>query len=920
MNSVKSGEVSSSLFYFLNAALRWPVLPFPAYSLYIKVMFIHCLCLYFWITCLFVINLKIQAEVQPFYPMETRREFIQKAAMLAGGTGLAGMLPPSIQKALAIDPVKGSTYLDAEHVVILMQENRSFDHCYGTLQGVRGFNDPRAINLPNKNRVWLQTNAAGETYSPFRLDLKDSKSTWMSSLPHSWENQVDARNHGKYNRWLDVKASGNKDFKKMPLTLGYYDREDIPFYYALADAFTVCDQNFCSSLTGTTPNRLYLWTGTIREQQNTASKANVKNEDVDYDKLARWKTFPERLEENNISWKIYQNEISLPTGLEGEEDSWLANFTDNPIEWFEQYHVRFHKEYYPFIQKMEKVLPVQIADSKKKLETLAEGSDEYKKTQREIAQKEQYLKIVINDLEEWKPEKFDKLSDFEKNIHLKAFTTNRKDPDYHKLASLQYDDNGTGREMQVPKGDVLYQFREDVSNGQLPAVSWVVAPENFSDHPGAPWYGAWYLSEVMDILTKNPEVWKKTIFILCYDENDGYFDHVPPYVAPDPNQKHTGKVSGGIDAAVEQVGLEQELKRKRENPARDSRASPIGLGYRVPLLVASPWSRGGVVNSEVFDHTSILQFLEKFLSHKTGKEIKENNIGKWRRTVCGDLTSVFRPYNGEKISLPEFVQRKPFLESVHKAKFKQLPANFRALNDSDIQQINKDVNHAGILPKQESGVRAASAIPYQLYVEGGLSDDKQTFNMSLKASDQVFGKKSEGAPFIVYAPGAYLNNGVFDPVRVWNYAVASGDTLNDQWPVSDFEHGAYHLQTHGPNGFLREFRGNSADPGLKTALEYQAVKGSPKKLSGNVELKLINPDKAKTLTIEIADHAYKHGKQARILKPGASATVVLDLSKSFGWYDFSVKVKGNTSFEVRYAGHVETGRPGFTDPAMGKVI
>ena len=134
-----------------------------------------------------------------------------------------------------------------------MQENRSFDHTYGTLQGVRGFNDPRAIQLPNKNKVWLQSTNNGDTYAPFRLDIKNTKSTWMHSLPHSWGNQVDARNNGKFDKWLDAKHSGHEEYKEMPLTLGYSTREDIPFYYELADAFTVCDQNFCSSLTGTTP-------------------------------------------------------------------------------------------------------------------------------------------------------------------------------------------------------------------------------------------------------------------------------------------------------------------------------------------------------------------------------------------------------------------------------------------------------------------------------------------------------------------------------------------------------------------------------------------------------------------------------------------------------------------------------------------
>ncbi|MBL7762827.1 MAG: phospholipase C, phosphocholine-specific, partial [Chitinophagaceae bacterium] len=289
--------------------------------------------------------------------MDTRREFVKKAALLSSGIGFLNAFPASVRNALAIDPAPGSTFMDAEHIVLLMQENRSFDHCYGSLKGVRGFNDPRAITLPNKNPVWLQTNAKGETYAPFRLNIKDTKATWMSSLPHGWEDQTDARNNGHFDKWLDAKPSGNEEYREMPLTMGFYNRLDIPFYYALADAFTVCDQNFCSSLTGTTPNRLHFWTGTLRAEQNAKAKANVKNEDVDYAREVHWKSFPERLEENNISWKIYQNEISLPSGLAGEEDAWLANFTDNPIEWFSQYNVRFSETYIAFAKKMMAVLP-----------------------------------------------------------------------------------------------------------------------------------------------------------------------------------------------------------------------------------------------------------------------------------------------------------------------------------------------------------------------------------------------------------------------------------------------------------------------------------------------------------------------------------------------------------------------------------
>ncbi|HTF31329.1 MAG TPA: alkaline phosphatase family protein, partial [Flavitalea sp.] len=186
--------------------------------------------------------------------MDTRREFLKKAILLSGATGFSGMVPASIQRALAIDPAFGSTYLDAEHIVILMQENRSFDHCFGTLQGVRGFNDPRAVILPDKKPVWLQTNKNGETYSPFRLNIRDSKVTWMGDLPHSRASQVDAYNKGKYDNWLPSKRSTKEQYAAMPLTMGYYNRQDLPFNYALADAFTICDQHFCSAMTSTTPN------------------------------------------------------------------------------------------------------------------------------------------------------------------------------------------------------------------------------------------------------------------------------------------------------------------------------------------------------------------------------------------------------------------------------------------------------------------------------------------------------------------------------------------------------------------------------------------------------------------------------------------------------------------------------------------
>jgi phospholipase C len=843
--------------------------------------------------------------------MDNRRDFLKKATVLASGAGMLNILPASILKARAINPAPGSTFMDAEHIVLLMQENRSFDHTYGTLQGVRGFNDPRAIQQYDKKPVWLQTNKEGDTYAPFHLDIKDTKATWMSSLPHSWSNQVDARNNGRHDKWLDAKHSGHKEYSGMPLTMGYYTRQDIPFYYALADAFTVCDQNFCSSLTGTTPNRLYFWSGTIREKQAEAM-ARVWNGDADYGKWANWTTFPERLEENGISWKVYQNEISAGVGFEGEEDAWLGNFTDNPLEFFTQYYVKLSAAYIANLPKAAIKAEAEIKKMEASLPALnGEKAEQLKK------RIEEYKKYLLQNAEEQKIytiEKYNQLSATEKSIHDKAFSNNKSDPHYHSLTTLKYNDGNTEREVEVPKGDVLHQFRDDVKNGNLPTVSWIVAPENFSDHPGAAWYGAWYISEVMDILTHNPEVWKKTIFILAYDENDGYFDHVPPFTVPHPHKEGTGLVSSGIDTSVEYVTKDQQ-----SSDAEDIRESPIGLGFRVPLVIASPWSRGGWVCSEVFDHTSSLQFLETFLSNKFKKKIEETNISKWRRTICGDLTSSFRPYNGEKIATPASLKRDEVVEGIHKAKFKAAPSNYKKLAPGEIEKLKTDPQAFSFIPRQEEGTRPSCAVPYELYVDGQFNADKQQFEIRFAAGDQIFADQSLGSAFNVYAPATYQGEAMHNRA----YTVMAGDELKDKWLLTGFENNSYHLQAYGPNGFFREFIGNSQDPAIEVLCNYEENDLRANRLTGNVIL-LLNNKESKSQVIEITDNAYKAPLQtttlAAQLSKGSQQNLIIHLTKNNGWYDFTVRIKGHPSFEKRYAGHVETGTGSQTDPAMGKVI
>jgi phospholipase C len=843
--------------------------------------------------------------------MESRRDFLKKAALLAA---CGGAVPEAVQKAFAIDPASGSTYLDAEHVVILMQENRSFDHTYGTLRGVRGFNDPRAQILPNGNPVWLQDNAQGETFAPFRFDMKNTKVTWMGSLPHGWVDQQGARNGGLQDGWVPAKAASNPKYRSMPLTMGYYTRDDIPFYYALADAFTVCDQNFCSSLTATEPNRLHLWTGTVREKPSIDSFAHVRNEDIGYDSDLQWTTFPDRLEERGISWRVYQNEISLNPGLSEEANAWLSSFDDNPLEYFTQYQVRFANSYRRSLVEKEGKLSAQLDQLTASNTQSDEATRKQIETLTEERKKVRYEQATLTD------QAFASLPRHQQNLHLKAFTTNQGDPDYRELTELSYHSSGMERTMKIPKGDVLHQFRQDVRSGKLPMVSWIVPPERFSDHPSSPWYGAWYLSETLDILTENSEVWKKTIFILCYDENDGYYDHVPPFVPPHPHREGTGKVSPDIDTAVEYVTAEQHAQIQRKDPEWTGQEGPIGLGFRVPLVIASPWSRGGYVCSQVFDHTSILQFLEVFLTHKIGSPVRESNISGWRRAVCGDLTSVFRPYSGKQYKLPEAVERDRFLSSIYEAQFKDVPGDFKSLTPEEIARARKQTSTCSWMPRQEAGTRPACGLPYDLAVDGCLRADAASFAIDFSAATDGFGKRSAGAPFRVYAPGKVRgesSGAIWRQGRVWDYAVTAGSRLGDEWPLTLFDQAGYHLCVYGPNGFYREFRGSAVDPRIRVSLR-PARYGS--RTSGDALLEISNEDPTRPVTVHVEDASY--GTPARTVRLGsmgqsdANVTLTLPLVSSFGWYDLRISVEGKMLFEQRYAGHIETGSESTSDPLM----
>ncbi|QQU04594.1 phosphocholine-specific phospholipase C [Myroides odoratus] len=812
----------------------------------------------------------------------TRRDFIKTSSLFMGGMTVLNAMPSSIQRALSIEADPGTTFLDAEHVVFLMQENRSFDHCYGTLSGVRGFNDPRVIRQPNQLPVWFQTDQNKTIYGPFRLDIENTKITWMGSLPHSWKDMVEARNDGKMDQWLIAKKPGNKEYAHMPLTMGYFTREDIPFYYAFADAFTVCDQHFCSSLTGTSANRSYFWAGAIRENpRDPNSVAHVNNGQINY-KDVSWKTYPERLEENNISWKVYQNELSVPVGFTDMEESWLANFTDNNLEFYRQYNVRFNKAHIQFKTLELKRLTQQITDGTLTGEALQKAETERLALEKYLAEHGETA--------------FAQLSDFEQQIHKKAFTTNTADPDYHQIEEMEYQENGETKKVAVPKGDILYQFRKDVAEDQLPMVSWLVAPCNFSDHPGAPWFGAWYVSEVLDILTKNPKVWKKTIFILTYDENDGYFDHVAPFVPPLSTDEKQGKVSSQLDTQDEWVTLAQD----RARDSKSALASPIGLGYRVPMVVASPWTRGGWVNSEVCDLTSTLQFLEYFIEKKTGKKVIEENISAWRRGTCSNMTSVFQPANDLKKLDLDFVDRNKYVERILNARDKNVPQGFNAYTWQELQQHQawNDFQH---FPKQESGVKKACGLPYVINVNALV--DKKGVQMQLDIHANQLKNKDYLAPVQVYAHQKFQG----ETGRNWNFSVDEKESLVYQWGSQDLEQGRYNFSVHSFNGFYRNFKGKVQDPSVVVDFIVH--------VDQTVTISLKNKSN-ETLAFYVQDVVYSKENQKISVKPNEEHTLKLDYTKYKGWYDVVITLVNYANFVYQYAGHIENGASSITDPYM----
>lgn len=664
-------------------------------------------------------------------------------AGVAGGLGVSlagGGTPASATSSMG----PTGTIKDVKHVVILMQENRSFDHYLGTLPGVRGFGDKQILEYPGGGDVFHQPDPArtdGGYLLPFRMNSALYNGQNAGDLDHSWDGGHKALNGGAWNGWVGAKTER---------TMGYFTRDDIPYQHALASAFTVCDHYFCSVLGPTTPNRLYQWAGNI--DPNATGGGPVTSNPDDYVGVLSYGTYAEKLFGAGVSFRTYANDEVGDSFLQ----PFLGDYGDNPLWLFKQFQAA-------------------LAST-------------------DPARRKLALEGGLHD--GWKPP--------------------------------------SGRGLDVSY--LLRDFIADAKAGTLPTVSYVVAPYGWSEHPAAsPDYGGHYVNQVVQAVLANPTLWSQTAILLNYDENDGYFDHVPP---PLPEPGTPDEFVGGL---------------------------PIGLGTRVPMTIVSPWTRGGWVNSQVFDHTSVIRFLEQV----TG--VRHDGVSAWRRTVAGDLTSAF------DFARPDF--------SIPSSKVVPNLAGTHALTlAADADNLKPPVPlpapGAQALPAQTGSARHR-ALPYRQIANATAHIASGDLTVAL------VNKGSVGVNYLVY-PNKAL------PFAATPYTVAAGGQATHTWPGGTTPDRTYDLSVYGPDRFLRRFAGDAT--GTSPTASADLVLGR----TPGLKLSLGNPSRG-PVTFTLTAHDFVTKTQTVDVVAGGSSSVTWPVDQ-WGYYDVVVTALGG--FRYRFAGRV----------------
>jgi phospholipase C len=678
----------------------------------------------------------------------SRRRFLQYTGLGAAAAAAAGLsaapagaaVDGSSAAATALPKGWSGTIADVKHVVILMQENRSFDHYFGTLRGVRGFGDKQILTYPDGTSIFQQPDKARTDLGhllPYNLtDQVDG------DLDHSWDGDHEARNGGLWNNWVAAKTEE---------TMGYFTRDEIPFQYAVADAFTVCDGYHQAIMGPTSPNRMYWWTGT-----SSGFITNPDDYTVDFGPdagTAEVTTYPDQLQKAGVSWQVYTND---QVGDSSDfPDYFLGDFGDNPLWFYQQFN-----------------------------------------------------------------------------------TTNSRNGGTGALASRGAvtpwkTDAGAPALSKTHAAYVLSSFINDVKSNKLPQVSWIVAPAGYCEHPSfTPDYGAHYVNTVLQTLLSDPELWKNTALFITYDEHDGFFDHqLPPFPEASVTDEH-------ID------GL------------------PIGPGTRVPMMICSPWTRGGYVDSNVYDHTSMLQFLATW----TG--VKPANVTPWRASVTGDLTTAF-DFRHPDFSVPRNI---PTLD--------QTWALTQLTGGSTTPPAEGDQK----MPTQEPGTRPHRPTNYQLHADVTVNRTSSQVTATLTNTGKV------GASFAIY-PDALLTVAA-TPVTVLPHAPGSY-----VWDAA-LTAGKYAFSIYGPDGFLTSFAGTVVPAGHSSG-PVPAVTAALR--SKAVELTLANEGQQQ-VTYTLNPNDFEGHKQTVTVRHGASKKVRWPGNRD-GYYDVVITASTD-GFRRRYAGRI----------------
>jgi phospholipase C len=655
---------------------------------------------------------------------------------------------------------------------------------------------------------------------------------------HLDEDQGNAQRAGSTpHSWADTQAAWDQGRmsrwpdSKNPLTMGYYENAEVPFQRALADAFTLCDHYHAGMHTGTIANRLFYWTGTNGPNGRDPVDGSPVGVAVLNNQYNGGNDIGPSTE--GWTWTTYADRLQKAGVGWKVYQSLIDNFGCNEMMSFR--HWRAEIEKMPPSRR-----PIYVAKT-------------------DITQPQTLAGPI-----------YDPVTDDALSPLAKGFANT------------------------MPQG-FLETFRADIQAGKLPEVSWIIPPSVYSEHPGpsSPAQGGWYVQEVLDALTANPDVWSKTVLLVNYDENDGFFDHLPPPTAPSHNPD--GTLAGDTTLKDDEMAVEYHnyTPATASQPAQDGR--PYGPGTRVPMWVVSPWSRGGWVNSQVFDHTSTLMFLEERFG------VKEPQISKYRRAVCGDLTSAFNFENPNNEPLP-----------VLSGSTTKEQADALTAAQQGAPKINPPATPT--LPVQATGVRPSRALPYQLNVA------IETKALKLKLHFENSG--DAGAVFHVYDK-LHLDR---VPRR---YVVESGRSLAGAWDAAAEDSGKYDLWVLGPNGYHRRFAGDLSILDKRDAAMPE-VELEPDGRNGNIRLTVRNDGDHKVQFTVKSNQAYgdlpvrggefdthRNGTWTADVRPGRKAEMTIVLRDTGNWYDLQVTADSDSSFVRRLAGRIETGHHTVSDPAMG---